>query len=88
MSHFLSNVRNRFLECFQQSIEKAKTELDTVATELLVEWSNKVHPEYCFRLYRTDIIGKQGVKTIVCEVAHEAVGCPESKATVSKASSS
>lgn len=67
------------MECFQQSIEKAKAELDTVATELLVEWSSKLHPEYCFRLYRTDIIGKQGEKTIVREVAHEVVECPGSK---------
>jgi hypothetical protein len=79
MSHFLSAVRERFLDCFRQSIEKARADLDTMATELLVEWSNKIYPEYCFRLYRTDIIGKQAEKTIVREIAHEAIECLGSK---------
>jgi hypothetical protein len=68
MSHPLQPVRDYFLECFRQSITKARDELDQVVSELLMEIPSLKHPDYCYRLYRADIIGKRDGKPQISEV--------------------
>jgi hypothetical protein len=68
MSHPLQPIRDYFLDCFRQSITKARGELDQLATELLLEIPSLKHPEYCYRLYRADIVGKRDGKSKILEV--------------------
>jgi hypothetical protein len=68
MSHPLQPIRDYFLDCFRQSITKARGELDQVVSELLLEIPSLKHQEYCYRLYRADIIGKRDGKPQISEV--------------------
>ena len=68
MSHPLQPVRDYLLECFRESITKARSELDQLATELLLEIPSLKYPEYCYRLYRADIVGKCGGESKIIEV--------------------
>jgi hypothetical protein len=69
MIHPLQPIRDYFLECYRQSIAKARNELDQFATELLLEIPSLKNLEYCYRLYRADIIGKRNGETKILEVA-------------------
>jgi hypothetical protein len=68
MLHPLQPIRDYYLDCFRESISKARAELDQFATELLLELSSLKYPEYCYRLYRADIVGKKEGKSVVQEV--------------------
>lgn len=68
MRHPLEPLREYYLDCFRQSVEKARARFDPMTTELLLELPSLKHPEYCHRLYRVDIIGKQDGKDGILEV--------------------
>jgi len=68
MPHPLQPIRDYFLDCFRESIAKARVDLDQFATELLLELSRLKHPDYCYRLYRADIVGKKDGKSVVQEI--------------------
>lgn len=68
MSHPLQPIRDYFLDCFRESIATARGDLDQFETELLLELSSLKHPEYCYRLYRADIVGKKDGKSVVQEI--------------------
>jgi len=68
MNHPLQPIRDYFLDCFRQRITKARGELDQVVSELLLEIPSLKHPEYCYRLYRADMIGKRDDKPQISEV--------------------
>jgi hypothetical protein len=67
--HPLDPVREKFLSHFREAIANARNELDQFATELLLELPSLKHDEYCYRLYRADIVGKKEGKSKVCEIA-------------------
>jgi hypothetical protein len=78
MPHPLQPIRDYFLDCFRESIAAARGDLDQFATELLLELSSLKHPEYCYRLYRADIVGKKNGKSVVQEITvgqREVLGC-------------
>ena len=66
--HPLAALRDFYLERFRQSIAKATLELDGIATELLIEIPSLPHSEYCYRLYRVDVIGQRDGVSQVREV--------------------
>lgn len=68
MSHPLQPIRDHFLDSFRNSVAKARDELDQFATELLLELPSLKHPDYCYRLYRADIVGKRDEKSVIREV--------------------
>lgn len=68
MQHPLDAIRKYYLECFRQSINEAQGHYDQFTTELLLELPTLKHHEYCYRLYRADIIGKRLGKAGVREV--------------------
>ncbi|MGE3808441.1 MAG: hypothetical protein AB7K24_27575 [Gemmataceae bacterium] len=68
MQHPLQILRDYYLECFAESIENARNRFDQFATELLLELPSLKHPEYCYRLYRADIMGKRAGDPGVLEV--------------------
>jgi len=67
MPHLLEPIRDYYLDCFRQSVASARAELDQFTTELLLELPSLKHSEYCYRLYRTDVIGKKDGKSVVRE---------------------
>jgi hypothetical protein len=68
MSHPLQPIRDYYLDGFRKSIADALGELDQFATELLLEIPSLKHPDYCYRLYRADIIGQANGETKIREV--------------------
>jgi hypothetical protein len=68
VNHPLESLRDYYLDCFRQSIAEARTHFDECAAELLLELPSLNHPEYCYRLYRADIIGKHLGENSVREV--------------------
>jgi hypothetical protein len=68
MNHQLHPIREYYLNCFRESVAKARSELDQFTTELLLEMSTLKHKEYCYRLYRVDIIGKKNGESKILEV--------------------
>jgi len=68
MRHPLQTLRDYYLDSFAESIECARDRFDQFATELLLELPSLKHPEYCYRLYRADIMGKRAGEPGVLEV--------------------
>ena len=68
MNHPLEDHRAYFLQCFREGIGKARDSLDQFATELLLELSSLKYPDYCYRLYRADIVGKRDGKNVIREI--------------------
>lgn len=68
MNHPLQTIRDYYLNCFRDNVVKARSELDQFTTELLLEIPSLKYSEYCYRLYRTDIIGKKNGESKIVEV--------------------
>jgi len=68
MNHPLHPIREYYLNCFRESVVKARSELDQFTTELLMEIPTLKYKEYCYRLYRVDIIGKKNGESKILEV--------------------
>ena len=68
MNHPLQIVRDHYLDCFRESIADARSRFTEFTTELLLELPTLKYPEYCYRLYRVDIIGKRVEESGVVEV--------------------
>lgn len=69
MSHPFQPIRDHFLDCFRKSIAEAGSEFDQFTTELLLEIPSLKHPDYCYRLYRADIVCKRDGKSEIREIA-------------------
>ena len=68
MRHPLQRLRDYYLDCFAESIEKARGRFDQFTTELLLELPSLKYPEYCHRLYRADIMGRRPGEPGILEV--------------------
>ena len=68
MNHPLQPIRDYFLDSFRKSIAEARSEFDQFTTELLLEIPSLKHPDYCYRLYRADIVGKRDGKSEIREI--------------------
>jgi hypothetical protein len=68
VTHPLKSLRDYYLDCFRKSIVTAPNHFDQFTTELLLELASPKHYDYCYRLYRADIISKHRGKTAVREV--------------------
>src|SRR5512143_786018 len=78
MTTVFANVRERYLAWYLQCIANARAELDRVAAELLIEPNGSTETEWLFKLIRVDIIGMQGERHVIKEVALDPSELPSS----------